>query len=157
MSSNTMISLRPGNVVRQLSWSVDRKTALMMLVSLFGISLVAVLYLSQTSSVTETSYRIDELRTELDQVRNENAALSVEIARLEALSRIKARAVELGFRPAGDIRYLSVPELASVIEDEGPLRRYPVYNQPRPPLQPDSPSSLWERVLDRVAAWLDYR
>ena len=92
MSSNTMISLRPRNVIRQLPWRLDSKAALGFLLILATFSLVGWLYLSQASAVTTTSYRIDELRKELDQLKNQNAALMLQIAELEALSRVETRA-----------------------------------------------------------------
>ena len=59
MSSNTMISLRPENVIRQLPWRLDSKTDLGFLLLLATFSLVGWLYLSQASAFTTTSYRID--------------------------------------------------------------------------------------------------
>ena len=108
MSSNTIISWRPNHVIRQLSWGLDSKAALGFLLILATFSLVGWLYLTQASAVTATSYRIDELRLELDQLKNQNAALSLEIAQFQALTHVQKRALELGFRPTTNIRYLSV-------------------------------------------------
>ena len=72
MSSNTMINLRPQNVIRQLPWRLDSKAALGFLLILATFSLVGWLYLSQASAVTTTSYRIDELRQDLDHLKNQN-------------------------------------------------------------------------------------
>ena len=80
MSSNILISLRPQNVSRQIPWRVDSKAATGFLLLLATFSLVGWLYLTQASAVTETSYRIDELRLQLDPIKNENAALTLEIA-----------------------------------------------------------------------------
>ena len=95
MSSNILISLRPENVIRQLPWRVDSKAALGFLLLLATFSLVGWLYLTQASAVTATSYRIDALRLELDQIKNQNAALTLEIAQLEALRGSKSAPVNL--------------------------------------------------------------
>ena len=54
MSTNTMISWRPENVVRQLPWRLDSKAALGFLLILATFSLVGWLYLTQASAVTTT-------------------------------------------------------------------------------------------------------
>lgn len=156
MSSNTMISWRPETVIRQLPWRLDSKAALGFLLILATFSLVGWLYLTQASAVTTTSYRIDELRLELDQIKNQNAALALEIAQLEALPRIEARARELGLGPTTSIRYLPVANypLSQEKEEAG---YYPV-QQTTGSLDPNAPeldnSSWWVDTLDALAAWL---
>lgn len=110
MSSNTMISLRPENVIRHIPWRLGSKTALGFVLLLTLFSLVGWLYLTQASSVTATSYQIDDLRMELDHIKNQNAALILEIAELEALSRVENRALELGFQPANEVRYIHISD-----------------------------------------------
>jgi len=158
MSSNILISLRPENVIRQLPWRVDSKAALGLLLLLAMFSLVGWLYLTQASAVTATSYRIDELRLELDQIKNQNAALTLEIAQLEALDRVEARARELGFGPTTDVRYV-------------PVANYPLSQEPEKAVLGGEPArnSLdsttgdfdqavwWTNTLDNVAAWLEGR
>jgi hypothetical protein len=110
MSSDVVISLRPENFIRQIPWRVGRRSALGFILLLALLSLVGWLYITQASSVTTTSYRIDELRMELDNIRNQNAAVILEIAELEALSRVEYRALELGFQPAQDVKYISLSD-----------------------------------------------
>ena len=87
MSTNTMINWKPENVVNRLPWRLDSKAAVGFLLILATFSLVGWLYLTQASAVTATRYRIDRLRLELDQLENQNAALALEIAQLENISR----------------------------------------------------------------------
>ena len=155
MSSNTIIGWRPENVIRQLPWKLDRQAALGFLLILAVFSLVAWLYLTQASAVTTTSYRIDELRLELDQLENQNAALALEIAELQAISYVERRAQELGLSPTNNIRYLAVSN-------------YPLTPNPEPfilapgtrgyyaaPSEPDFDSpNWWTNTLDAVTAWL---
>jgi len=153
MSSQTIISFRPEHVIRRLPWQIDSKAALGFILILATFSLVGWLYLTQASAVTATSYRIDELRLELDQLKNQNAALALEIAQLEALPRIESRARELGFDPTTDVRYLSIPDYPVSAEEE-PLVSSDI------PLPGDvqlAPPPWWVESLDRFAAWLEGR
>ena len=158
MSSNILISLRPENVIRQLPWRVDSKAALGFLLLLATFSLVGWLYLTQASSVTATSYRMDQLRLELDQIKNQNAALTLEIAQLEALDRVELRARELGFAPTTDVRYLPVADYPMPFEPEkvtlggAPIRSNPEANQVEFNLE-----VWWTYNLDNFAAWLEGR
>ena len=63
---------------------------------------------TQASSVTATSYQIDGLRMELDHIKNQNAALILEIAELEALLRSHFDDVKQGesyYQEAGDVDF----------------------------------------------------
>ena len=156
MSSNTMISLRPENVIRQLPWRLDSKTAIGFLLLLATFSLVGWLYLTQASAVTTTTYRIDELRVELDHLKNQNAGLVLEIAELEAVSRVEARAREIGFVPATDIKYLPVSNYPASFEPEE--SGYGVgrieYDVDAYVDQVEKPS-WWVQKLDTFAAWIE--
>ncbi len=160
MSSNTIISLRPKNVIRHLPWQLDSKAALGFLLILSTFSLVGWLYLSQASAVTATSYRIDELRLTLDQIKKQNAALALEIARLEALPYIEARTRELGFEPTTNVRYLPVANYPIAVETEEPLTRNRIA-QIRDEMgtydDELAPESWWLGLLDNFAAWLEGR
>lgn len=158
MSSNILISLRVENVIRQLPWRVDSKAALGFLLLLATFSLVGWLYLTQASAVTATSYRIDQLRLELDQIKNQNAALTLEIAQLEALDRIELRARKLGFAPTTNVRYLPVTNYPMPLEPEKPVLA-------GPPPHSDFDSTIvefdvaawWTETLDGFAAWVEGR
>jgi hypothetical protein len=150
-----MISLRPENVIRQLPWRLDSKTALGFLLILATFSLVGWLYLTQASAVTTTSYRIDELRVELDQLKNQNAALVIEISQLEALSRVEARARELGFGPTTNVKYLPVAHYPAPLElEEAEYDITRVENSVDAYTAEIEAPAWWVEKLDVVAAWL---
>lgn len=155
MSSNTMINWRPENVIRRLPWHLDSKTALGFILILVTFSLIGWLYLTQASAVTTTTYRIDELRLELDQLNNQNTALSLEIAQFESLSYVEKRALEMGLRPATDIRYLSVSNYPVLPEDEIVAYSVDVEIVEATTETPDFNVSTWTLdTLDVVTAWL---
>ena len=150
MSSNTMISWRPENVIRHLPWRLDSKTALGFLLILATFSLVGWLYLTQASAVTATTYRIDELRLELDHINNQNAALALEIAQFESLSRVEQRALELGLRPTQNVRYLSVtsyPTSADTYVNS-------LLETPTEAMIEFDISLWWMDFLDNMTAWM---
>jgi hypothetical protein len=158
MSSNTIISLRPANVIRRLPWQVDSKAALGFLLILAIFSLVGWLYLSQASAVTATSYRIDELRIELDYLKNQNAALALEIAQLEALPRVESRAAELGYQPTTNVRYLQVSNYPVTWDDDLVVHSHFYGVEQAEAYEAEvGPSSRWLEALDRFAAWLEGR
>ncbi|MFN8453908.1 MAG: cell division protein FtsL [Anaerolineae bacterium] len=155
MSSNILISLRPQNVIRQIPWRVDSKGATGFLLILATFSLVGWLYLTQASAVTETSYRIDELRLELDQIKNENAALTLEIAQLSALSRVETRARELGLQPTTNVRYLTVADYPAPTGPEKPVPGVLTHNATELKGDEFDVAAWWTHTLDEVAAWVE--
>lgn len=158
MSSNTtIISFRPRHVIRQLPWRLDSKAALGFLLILATFSLVGWLYLTQASAVTATTYRIDELRLELDRLRNENAALTLEIAQLEALAHVEKRAQDLGFAATTNVRYLAVDNYPISTEEEPEMAAYSditIQTRDNGAEAGQEQDQWWINWLDRFTAWL---
>jgi hypothetical protein len=113
MSSQTIHSiqtlLRPGSLAQSITWRLERKAALGMLLVLMTFSLVGWLYLTQASSLTTTSFQIEQLRAELVVLKQQNAQLELQIAEWEDLPRIEQRAEKLSFGPPSQVLYLPVP------------------------------------------------
>jgi hypothetical protein len=101
--------LRPGSLAQRITWRLERKAALGMLLILITVSLIGWLYLTQASSLATISFQIEQHRAELSKLDQQNAQLELEIAGWEALPRIEQRARELGFGPRSQVLYLSVP------------------------------------------------
>jgi cell division protein FtsB len=125
MSSQTLHSiqtfLRPGSLAQSISWRLERKAALGLLLVLITFSLIGWLYLTQASSLTTTSFQIERLRAELAASKQQNAQLELEIAQWETLPRIEQRARELGYGPPGQVLYLPVPNYPAT-DQTSPLR-----------------------------------
>jgi cell division protein FtsL len=158
MSTNTIVNCKPENVVRQLPWRLDNKFAIRFLLILGTFSLVGWLYLTQASAVTATRYQIDELRLELEQLQNQNTALSLEIAQLENIARVESRARELGLGSTSNVRYLAVPNYPvppQVMHAELNERNLPLVMVELSPVDQPSPmADWWEETLDGVTAWV---
>ena len=141
------ISFRPTEIIRRIPWSLDKKAALGLVLILITFSLVGWLYLGQASVITSSTLRIERLQQEIAQVNQQNAELALQIAELESLTRIEARARELGYTPTNpaNIRYLPVNNFpASEMEDD--LSRI---------AQPPNPRNIvWQIWLDSFVAWV---
>lgn len=156
MAINTIISLRPQNVIRQLPWQLDSKSAVGVLSMLAALSLVCWIYLTQASAVTTVTYRIDALHLELDQLRNQNATLVLEIAQFETLSRVETRARELGFRPTTEVTYLPVKQFPMPSTTDAKPYWGSSKVQANLDKYPASDSSVWwVDWLDTVSLWVE--
>ena len=89
---------------------LDVKTAIGSILIFVLVSLLGWLYLTQASQVTTTGYRIYELERERARLQRENAKLMLEIAELERLEDIEARARQLGFVSPDQMEYLVVAD-----------------------------------------------
>jgi hypothetical protein len=78
-------------------WKLRGRSALGILLLMLAVSLLGWVYLTQASHVATTSVRVQELEAEMTRVEQENWQLMAEIAELESVSRLAARAQELGF------------------------------------------------------------
>lgn len=90
--------------------SLDARTAIGFLLILVLVSLLGWLYLTQASQITTTGYRIYELEGERARLQRDNAKLMLEVAELERLENVEARARQLGFVPPERVEYLVVAD-----------------------------------------------
>ena len=140
------INFRPTAVIKHIPWSLDKKTALGLLLILATFSLVGWLYLGQASLITSSTLQIERLQQEIKLVNQQNAELALEIAEIESLSRIEERARALGFAPTdpANIRYLPVDHYPSL----SAATALPDFQQP-PPVE-----QTWQIWLDNLMAWI---
>lgn len=147
--SSQSISFRPVAVIKQLPWRLGKKTTVSYLLLLGVFSLIGLLYLGQASLVTSSTMQIDKLSQQINQLNQKNDELTMEIAQVESISRIKARASELGFAPTPpeNIRYLSAVNYPAVSPTD--------YLIPTSSFStPTSHDPLKETWLDIVAGWI---
>jgi hypothetical protein len=96
--------------IEKSTGNLNARTAIGSLLILTLVSLLGWLYLTQASQVTTTGYRIYELERERAHLQRENAKLMLEIAELERLEDVEARARQLGFVPPEQVEYLVVAD-----------------------------------------------
>lgn len=87
---------------------LETKTAAAFLAILALLTLIGWLYLIQVSKVTTASYRLQELYAEKERLQRKNTLLRLQIAELERLDNLQARASALGFIAPARIEYLAV-------------------------------------------------
>jgi hypothetical protein len=72
-------------------------------------TLVGWLYLTQASQMAATGYHMQEIVISIEKLERENALLRYQIAELETLPRIEARARQIGMGPMTRTTYLVFP------------------------------------------------
>ena len=78
-------------------WKLQGRTALGILLILGAVSLLGWVYLTQASHVATTSVRVQVLEQRKAEIERENWQLRAQIAEFDSVSRLAARAEELGF------------------------------------------------------------
>lgn len=147
--SSQSISFRPVAVIKQLPWRLGKRATIGYLLILGVFSLIGLLYLGQASMVTSSTMQIDKLNQQISQLSQKNNELAMEIAQAESISRIKARATELGFAPTApeNIRYLSAANYPAVSATNSLI-------QPNSASAPTNQNVLKQTWLDVVAGWI---
>lgn len=135
---------------RYSAWGVSGKTLGIMLLLLVLGSLVGSFYLNQASQTAAAGLDIARLTREREDWRHENAELRKQIANKESLSRIKARAEELGFVKPEAVEYLVVqsppPEDLGEAGPEPAEASWDVALASEPSTSPD----WWDQLLIRL-------
>ena len=80
--------------------------AILCWLSLIFVAGLSFLYLLQAKDVSSIGYEIRGLEAVRSRLLEQNAQLTVEIAELQALSRVEHRAAQLGFGPPEKIGYI---------------------------------------------------
>lgn len=104
-------------------------------------ALLGAIYLNQTSKIATIGRRVQREQGALDEVKRQNADLERLIAEGQALERLNAEAIRLGFVPStpADIDYIVIPNYPS---EPAPESIEETSIEP-PPAVPDT---LWEAV-----------
>ena len=91
-------------------WRPQRQALALAMLGLFVAIIMGALYLSQSSSTSALGRQLEDLIAQRDDLEQDNEQLRAEIASLESMPRLEARAQELGFVAAdgSDIEYLVV-------------------------------------------------
>ncbi len=129
------------------------------LLVIITMSLIGWLYLTQASQMTVSGYRIHKLEAEKALLERQNTQLRFQIAELEALPRIEARAKELGFAPVREATYLVVEDYP----EETPLHaaEWAVTSEPEEAAVWEGRDdgavdtmSWWKEVVSQFTAWV---
>lgn len=151
-----------GQAKQQPTWSVDSSTATGLLLCVLLLSLGGWLYLTQASQIAAINNQMGQTAKEIEKIERANALLRYQVAQLETISRIEARAKQLGLGPMyNQTTYLAVPD------DPAQLQAAPVVQQAAVDsnselsvsrTDPDSIlfilSSFWDKVKNQLESWI---
>ena len=96
--------------IKRGRFEMSPRTALYVFALIVVLTLVAALYLMLVSRTAARGRHIEQLQMELFRLQRENEQLEVEIAREGSISRLRERAIELGFVPAERVEFLLVAD-----------------------------------------------
>ena len=143
--------------------SLNARTAIGSILIFILVSLLGWLYLTQASQVTTTGYRIYELERERARLQRENAKLRLEIAELERLEDVKARARQLGFVPPEQVEYLVVADYppdhpssvqpAATFGEENLALNSPQQEKTRDAAAGAALAGWWEKLVSQFTIW----
>ena len=93
------------------TWEV--RTFVVVSAAICAVFLLVVLYLSQSTTVTTSSYQTQRLERVRDELRRQNALLEVESARLDSPARIETEARRLGLVRAASVQVVQAEPIAA--------------------------------------------
>jgi hypothetical protein len=99
-----------GHALRRTRWRPQRQAIALATLGLFVSIIIGALYLAQAASTSTVGRELEVLIITRDQLEQENERLRADIAGLQSVPRLLARAQEMGFASAArsEIEYLTV-------------------------------------------------
>jgi hypothetical protein len=150
------IRIRRSDNAGRPSWGFTRKNMGLFLLLLIVGSLIGSFYLSQASQAATAGLEVMRLTGEREYWRQENADLRRQIAEKEALSSVRERAKELGFRERETEEYLIIDQLPTELPDQEISPSAAVEDR-----DPDEPRSIsseqahwWEELIAQFESWM---
>lgn len=140
---------------RYTAWGLGGKTMALVLLLLVVGSLIGSFYLNQASQTTAAGLEVVRLTRERERLRQENAGLRAQIAEMESLTRIEARAAEMGFVEAETVQYLVVD--APVVEDTEGEYSSATLAPDSGIAEPSAPETRdwWGELAAQLASWVN--
>lgn len=141
------------------AWRFTRKSMGLFLLLIVLGTLIGSFHLNQASYVATAGLEIVHLTEKRERVRQDNAGLHKQIAKLEALSNVRARAQALGFREGESVVYLTIDNLPSETPDRETSAPALVED-----MDADEPRSIssevarcWEELTAQFESWMNTR
>lgn len=138
------------HALKRSVWQPERQVAALGTLGFIIALILGALYLSQVASEAATNRELREMQAQRDDLERVNEQLRAEIAELRSVPRLEARALDLGFRPAGqqDIEWL-------VVEGYNPVRVDTVAPVVPPPAAEEDGPTYDETFADWLSAQWD--
>jgi hypothetical protein len=104
---------RPAAARPRVSASWEVRSFVIASAAIVGAFVLVLLYLAQATAVSASGYEAQRLAAQRDELRRQNALLSIESARLESPARIEADAAKLGLVRAATIHVVAAEAVAA--------------------------------------------
>lgn len=149
-----MMARQTREQIKRLNALTEAQAALGWGVILVLAALLGTIYVSQASRIASVGRRVQILQNELTELKRQNNDLERDIAAAQALDRLQAEAIRLGFVEADptDIEYIIVPEYP-VEEVTDPLEILPTEPAVPPPAETVR-EALWLYLSDRFSDFI---
>lgn len=142
------------HAINSSRWQPERQAVALAAVGLIVLIVIGALYLSQSAASSALGRQLTDMITERTDVEQANEQIRAEIAVLQSLPRLQARARELGFElaTAAQIDYIVIDgydpsrDIALVPLDTLPSERAPVYDE----TFPDWLGGVWASLQDQL-------
>lgn len=124
-------------LARRLGWLTEAQAAAGWAVIIILAALLGAIYLNQASKIAAIGRRVQIEQSQLDEYKRINGELERLIAEAQALERLNAEALGMGFRPATpeEIEYLVIPDypIGEAIEPALSQAEHALETAPAPP------------------------
>jgi hypothetical protein len=153
-SQNRSLRLEKG------SWRLEARTTAGILLVLTLLGLLSWLCLAQASKVSTVRYHIGEKEAERERLQRENAELLAEVMERLSVSHLENMALESGYVPAEELRYLDVPGYPGGVSGGGlAVASRPGENAVVASEEPTEPGGSgvarwWGKVISQFVAWV---
>lgn len=141
--------------LKRLNALTEAQAALGWGVILVLAALLGTIYVSQASRIASVGRRVQILQNELTELKRENNDLERDIAAAQALDRLQAEAIRLGFVEAdpNDIEYIIIPEYPVDLVENDPLEILPTATAVPPPAE-TAKEALWFYLNERFTDFI---
>ena len=150
-----MMARQTREQLKRLNALTEAQAALGWGVILVLAALLGTVYVSQASRIAAVGRRVQILQNDLPELKRENNDLERDIAAAQALDRLQAEAVRLGFVEASpdDIEYIIVPDYPVEEAVSDPLEILPQATAVPPPAETVR-EALWLYLSDRFTDFI---
>jgi len=150
-----MMARQTREQLKRLNALTEAQAALGWGVILVLAALLGTIYVSQASRIASVGRRVQILQNELIELKRQNNDLERDIAAAQALDRLQAEAIRLGFVEANpaDIEYIIVPDYPVKLEETDPLEIPPTVTAVPPPVETVR-EALWLYLSDRFSDFI---
>lgn len=150
-----MMARQTREQLKRLNALTEAQAALGWGVILVLAALLGTIYVSQASRIASVGRRVQILQNELIELKRQNNDLERDIAAAQALDRLQAEAIRLGFVEAdpADIEYIIVPDYPAELQETDPLAIEPTVTAVPPPAETVR-EALWLYLSDRFSDFI---